>query len=1384
MKTLNPHNAGKMRFRNNPYLNSPCKLCKQYSTLGIKVNTSEEIMLEKDYYIGLDMGTSSVGWAVTDEEYSLVRAKGKDLWGVRLFPEASIAEGRRSMRTSRRRRQREKARIGYLRELFAEEINKIDPGFYQRLDDSKFFEEDKIEKQPFALFADTGYTDVDYYKEYPTVFHLRKALANAQPEDVFDIRLIFLAVLHIFKHRGHFLNVNLKAGKIEDIAPVVEELIEFVNEYDSTAIPEELKDAVETVLPSKNLSNSKKHEELLRITGIDKRKDKQENEILKMLCGLTGKLVTAFPEEELEEDDAKFALSFRDASFDEKIIKAEEILSEEAFEILLIMKRIYDWGILSNLMKSDAGTYAFISEARVASYEKHKKDLSILKKLIKENAPKEYSAMFRRMEVGNYSAYVGSVNSGVEKARRTASASREDLYKRIKSVVEKMPESEEKAYILDEIDKENFLPKQMTADNGVIPYQVHMTELIAILENAESYLPWLKDVDESGLSVSKRIVEVFKFQIPYYVGPLVNDGSGNAWVKRKEGGRVFPWNFSQKIDEKESAERFIERMVKHCTYIDSETVLPKNSLLYEKFSVLNELNNLKINGNDISVSIKQEIYNELFTSGNKVKLSDVEKILKMNGHVDKNETVEFTGVDGGFTNNLATQKRFAIILNVDALNYEQEKMAEKIIFWSTVYGDSKKFLKEKIVNEYGEVLTAAQIKKIMSLKFKEWGRLSKEVLTLQGEDNSTGEVRSLLTCMWETNNNLMQLLSSDFTYAEKIRKKASKIEKCLSDFEYEDLDGMYMSAPVKRMTWQTILILKEIATVLGKEPKRIFVEMARGADGSDRKQSRKKKFEELYKGCKVDGRNWSKEIKETDESRFKSKKLFLYYTQQGKCMYSGEAIDLDDLFNDNLYDIDHIYPRHFTKDDSLENNLVLVKKQYNAHKSDVYPLEASIHASRKKLWKHLRDGNFITEEKYSRLIRTREFDDAEKAAFISRQIVETRQGTKLITALLENASKNTEIVYVKAGNVSQFRQKYDLIKNRLINDFHHANDAYLNIVVGNTYYVKFTKNPINFVREYDRDPLKHKYHMYKMFDYNVARGSEIAWIADNDKSMSIVKRVMRRNTPLVTRMSYEAHGGLADQQIRKASEAATGSGYIPIKESDDRLHDVAKYGGFRKYLGTYFFLVEHTAKGKRVRTIEAMPLYLKDKLNTSEKMVEYCRNELGYVDPVICVEKIKMYSKIKVNGYPLYITGRTGNQLLVSSAAQMILDYEHSRYIKLFDSGFDSSKAERDINISIYDTLADKYKNGIFKLRPNPIGDKLDNARDKFIALSLEEQIDVIKNILQLTVHNQGVDLRKIGESSKSGKMLISKNLSAMREAKLINESVTGIFVVEKDLLK
>lgn len=41
--------------------------------------------MEQNYFLGLDMGTGSLGWAVTNDKYEVLRRHGKALWGVRLF---------------------------------------------------------------------------------------------------------------------------------------------------------------------------------------------------------------------------------------------------------------------------------------------------------------------------------------------------------------------------------------------------------------------------------------------------------------------------------------------------------------------------------------------------------------------------------------------------------------------------------------------------------------------------------------------------------------------------------------------------------------------------------------------------------------------------------------------------------------------------------------------------------------------------------------------------------------------------------------------------------------------------------------------------------------------------------------------------------------------------------------------------------------------------------------------------------------------------------------------------------------------------------------------------------------------------------------------------
>lgn len=1356
------------------------------------------------YYIGLDMGTSSLGWAVTDDKYRLLRKKGKDMWGVRLFDEADTAAARRTNRVAKRRRNREKARIGYLKELFATEIEKIDSGFYQRLDDSKFWKEDKTVQQKFALFADTGYTDVDYYKEYPTIFHLRKKLLEStEPQDV---RLVYLAILNIYKHRGHFLNANLDENGNDDFADIYANFVKMAKDVVDIDFSQDISDNwLRETLSSSELSKTGKHSAIIEHYGIKKSAEKKKVEMLKLICGLKGVLSKIFEDTEWEDEDKKFSISYRDSNYDETSQKAEELLSESAYELFCTMKQMHDWSLLANIMKGEDGEYKYLSLARVAAYEKHQKDLKILKKLYKDNDLKKYNEMFRIMNQSNYSEYIGSVNSDKDKRRRGAQCSRDDLFKKIKEDIKDFAETAEKNYVLEEIGKENFLPKQLTASNGVIPNQIHKKELKKILENAENYLPFLKEKDESNLTVSERIVKMFEFQIPYYIGPIspiVNGDmkySKNVWSVRKEAGKVYPWNFEQKIDTEESAQRFISRMVKHCTYIGGEEVLPKNSLLYEKFMVLNELNNLRINGERISVKLKQDIYEYLLKKEKKITKSKLIEFLKIHGEVEPQDTTEISGIDDGFTNKRANYCKFCRLFGVDTLTYEQEKIAEQIIFWSTVYGDTKKFVKKKIQDNYGDVLSDKQIAQAAGYKFKDWGRLSKELLQVEGIDKSTGEESTVIQKMWSDNYNLMELIESDnFTYKQNIEEKSKVIDKTLSEIVYEDLDELYISAPVRRMTWQTILVLKEITEVMGEAPARVFVEMARDPNAEKKRtESRKNKFLALYKNCKEEERELYNQINKRDEADFRSKKLYLYYTQKGRCMYSGERIDLDDLFNDNLYDIDHIYPRHFVKDDSIDNNLVLVKKEINAHKSDGYPLADGIQKKCRVFWNELKSGGFITAEKYERLTRTFEFTEDERVSFINRQLVETRQGTKAITDLFKKTFPQADIVYVKAPNVSAFRQKYKLLKCRNVNDFHHAQDAYLNIVVGNIYHVKFTKNPYNFIREYKKAPEKNPYHMDKIFNYPVVRNDEVAWQTKNDESITMVKSMMKKNTPLVTRRNFEVHGALENKLGIKSAQLAkkaNGVGYIGVKTSDVRLQNVCRYGGVTDIKGAYFCLVEHTQKKKRIRTIEVVPLYLKHQLDTKEKLEQYFAESYWYENPNVRIEKIKMYSLIKVNGFYMYLTGRSGNRLIVCNAVQMVLLQEWMLYVKEITKAIGAEFTDEYIekkgtisktkNRQLYDLLCEKHLNCIYKLRPNPVGENLIKGKEKFDKLSILEQIYVLLQILQLSqLINQGANLELIGLAKNTGTTKISKIISNCNEFKLINQSITGLYENEVDLL-
>ena len=147
---------------------------------------------------------------------------------------------------------------------------------------------------------------------------------------------------------------------------------------------------------------------------------------------------------------------------------------------------------------------------------------------------------------------------------------------------------------------------------------------------------------------------------------------------------------------------------------------------------------------------------------------------------------------------------------------------------------------------------------------------------MEGASKDNGEIKGLIQAMWDTNCNLMELLSERFTYKDKLNEMVTTAEKPLCEWKIEDLDEMYLSAPVKRMVWQTIRVVDEVQQIMGCPPKRIFVEMTR-SDGEKGKRtvSRQKKLVDLYKALGKEGKIWSEELNNTPEGQVQNQKKFI-----------------------------------------------------------------------------------------------------------------------------------------------------------------------------------------------------------------------------------------------------------------------------------------------------------------------------------------------------------------------------------------------------------------------------------------------------------------------------------------------------------------------------
>lgn len=1379
------------------------------------------------YSIGLDLGTGSVGWAVVGPDGRMLHVKGKPAWGARIFPSANQAADRRVNRSQRRRYARRRQRLDTLQSYFADEIDKVDPEFFVRLNASRLRPDDpdshRSVHEPSPLFNGSDFTEHDYYKKFPTIWHLRSYLMTTDNKE--DIRLVYLALHNIVKYRGNFLRQDQPglSAKNADMSRACKQLCEALeNRAEQLGIegvsadPTKVEEAFQKGSHAREISDQLgKH--IIKTPGAPK----MAVAIGKACVGYVAEFADALCVEKVTGDGASsFSLA------DEDKVDAFAC-PDDAVELFEAIQATYSSFVLQELLSYEPGQT--ISSQFVKQYALHREDLKALKQLVRTYCPDKYSEFFRGPKFANgdydfnrvtspsYTAYILG-----EKLCNKNGCDHETLIKAIKkmldpSKVKGLGEDPVFLGIKDRLFTENtdFLKKQKVRGNGAIPYQLHLEEMDAILKNQGRFYPFLEEHRE-------EIERIVSSRIPYYVGPLgINPDPGApfesnpvdstrkfAWSRRlpgKEHAKAYPWNIDEVIDKDATAELFIRRMTGTCTYLYGEPVLPSHSLLYEEFCVLNELNGARwrMTGSDwerFDQKDREGIYNDLFKQRASVPYRAVsEWMRRKHGHQD----VEVRGgqKEEGFASSLDSYRFFKKVLGVDDLDESLYPMVEDLVLWCTLFED-RDILRRKVEQAYGDRLSEKQISQICKKRFTGWGRLSEKLLSgLKIVNPQWGAISIMDVLRYGNPYNhgrtaIFQevVKDHDLGFKEAIEREN---EGKIKEMDLNDLPG---SPALRRPINQALRIVDELVSIAGHAPARICIEETRDDDMKKRgarttarehalRDAYKKFLSEVESECLRAAKEDDEQLR-SDLDSFKnqldSERVMLYFAQRGKSLYSGKPLDIRNL---SSYEVDHILPRSYIKDDSLDNK-ALVLRDENQRKLDDHLLDVSIRRKMAKTWDALHSAGLMSDKKLRNLTRDH-ISDRAMESFINRQLVETSQVVKFTRLLLEQKYPDAIIATVRANVSHGIRENADFPKCREANDYHHAQDAYLacqaSRFVGTCYpdwenginlsYVrkqfhKLAEERVGSNRLPGRSGFVADMFMRQQADEETG---ELIW--DGPAEIAAMRKELYCKQCYVTRMPEIRSGAFWNETIYSPRDTKKGANLeIPLKKG----LDPHVYGGPSGKDYAYFCaFVAKNKRGKDEYYLAGVPLYLAESVADSEQgALEFAHTIVkpGSSDIRIIRARVPFLQKFELDGDELYIGGYK-QVMPAREASYSFEDYSVLCAISGWLQGGKASGEQLGISdeslLRLYDVLTSKLQKNCERLYRLL---KLEELRAAYAVADVEDRYNVILTLMQMSTGQITMgDLESIGGNKHSGYMQLTytKNLAEMT---FIDSSVTGIF--------
>lgn len=545
--------------------------------------------------------------------------------------------------------------------------------------------------------------------------------------------------------------------------------------------------------------------------------------------------------------------------------------------------------------------------------------------------------------------------------------------------------------------------------------QDYLRELEELLRVQGAYYPAITENHD-------EIIKIYSSKREYYDGPgSEKSPSPYGCYRYDENGEVEYVNL-------------IDEMRGKCTYFIDEPRIAAGAYTACLFNLLNDLNNLTIQGSPkedavmdgkLTESAKRYLVENFVNNGKNITLKVIAKYLGVKDtdikgyRIDKNEKPIFTEF----------KQYFAIRRAYDKFEREVDIHGNRELCDAI----SEILTKEKAIDRRQNLLMKAGFDAeiataLMRLKdFTQYHSLSKKAIEVILED------------LWATSENQMAL----FTKAGLRQEKEQDLIGAVIPFDGED----WVVSPVtQRAVNEAVKVInaarKWIRRCYGiEEFSDIIIEMARDNNSDEQKKRIKdmqKKNEQTRKAVLDRMQGYRLSSGQFEVVRYLNE-------QDWKSAYSGNPVTLGQVLNGEL-EVEHIIPRSVSLDNSQSNKVAAFvwENQQKGQRTPAQYLRSQYGEEAYQEFKKRTLAWCKNKKKRDNLL----YEDAperELYGFINRNLVDTRYACRKVLNLLQGYYKAnnlpTKVKVVRGSFTHYFRSKAKLSKDRDATFAHHAQDA-------------------------------------------------------------------------------------------------------------------------------------------------------------------------------------------------------------------------------------------------------------------------------------------------------------------------------------------------------